>query len=238
MSQSRGGGRSRIVIDVSQAQAEAQSRRGRGDRRRKLLSTGALVLLGALLLAAVGGYLWWRSYRQGPAYSLALLLDAARGEDLQAAEQYIDSEQVAQGFVPQVIEKLTGAQSAAVPPQLRGQVSAALPQLIPRVRESMREEITGALKKFADGTAGSTPIPLLALGISRAAEIEREGDNARVLLRREERTTDLTMRRDGERWRITSVKDDELASGIAARLAASIPQAAAPQQGGPRRQNR
>jgi hypothetical protein len=236
MSQSRGGGRSRIVIDVAQAQAEAAARRG-GGRRRKLLSTGALVVLGVVLLAAVFGYLWWRGFRQGPAYSLAMLLDAARSEDLQAVEQFVDSDQVAQGFVPQVIEKLTGAGADAVPPQLRGQVSAALPQLIPRVRETMREDVTAALKRFADGAAGSTPTPLVALGISRIADIERQGDAARVLLRREEKTTELQMRRAGKGWRVTSIKDDEMASTIAARLTASIPPPAPPQNNS-RRQGR
>jgi hypothetical protein len=238
MSQSRGSGssgRSRIVIDVSQAQAEAEARRrGRGRRR---LPTTALVVLGLVLLTAVGGYLWWRSYQKGPAYSLALLLDAARGEDLPRVEQFVDSEQVAQGFVPQVIEKLTSGDSAVVPPHLRGQLSGALPQLIPRVRESVGEEIARALKQFADEAAGSTPTPLLALGISRVAEIEEQGDTARVLLRREEKATELVMRRADDRWRVTSVKDAELASGIAARLAASLPQAqpSPPPSSAPRR---
>jgi hypothetical protein len=242
MSQSRGGGRSRIVIDVSQAQAEAEARRSRGGRRRRLLSTGALVIIGVVLLASVFGYLWWRGFRQGPAYSLALLLDSARSEDLPAVEQFVDADQVAQGFVPQVIEKLTGAGAGALPPQVRGQVSAALPQLIPRVRGTMSQEVTSALKRFADDAAGSTPTPLVALGISRIAEIEQQDDSARVLLKREEKITELQMRRAGERWRIIAIKDDEMASTIAARLAASIPPAAAAPapaaQGSQRRQGR
>ena len=35
------------------------------------------------------------------------------------------------------------------------------------------------------------------------------------------------MRRDGERWKVVTVKDDALASEIAARLAASLPPPAA-----------
>jgi hypothetical protein len=229
MSQSplRRGGKSRIVIDVSQAQAEASARRRGGGRAVKWLSRGALIALGLTLLVLVGSYLWWRSYQRGPSYSLALLVDAARREDLAAVEQLVNADTVAQGFVPQVIEKLTG-EGTPVPPQLRGQVSAALPQLIPRVRETMSEEIARSMKQFAEGAAGETPTPFLAFGISRMARIEEQGDVARVQLDREGKTTELTMRRNDERWRVETIKDDELASGIATRLAASIPQALAP----------
>ena len=225
MSQSRRGGRSRIVIDVAQAQAEAEARRRGGGRRRRVLST-----------AALAGFLWWRSYQKGPAYSLALLLDAARSQDARAVEQYVEAEAVAQGFIPQVIEKLTGEGSAVVPPHLRGQLGSAMPQVIQRVREGAHEEVMGALRQFAEGVAGSTPTPLVALGVSRAAEIEQQGDAARVVVRREERTTELTMRREGDRWRVTGMKDDELAASLAARVAAGLPQQPQPQpQNAPRR---
>lgn len=224
------GGKSRIVIDVERARAEAEARRRRGGvRGRRVLTTGALVLLGAVLLSAVVGFLWWRQFQRGPAYSLASLLDAARREDLRGVEQYVNADAVAQGFVPQVIERLTG-EGAPVPPELRGQVSAALPQLIPRVRETMSEEVARGLKVFADRAAGETPTPLLALGVSRFAKIEEQGETARVTLEREGRATELLMRRAGERWRVENVKDEELASLIAARLAASLPQAAPPNQ--------
>jgi len=226
MSQRAGrGGKSRIVIDVDKARAEAQAR-GRGRRGLSKLSIAALAAAGLALVALVGAYAWWQSYKSKPAYSLALLVDAARRDDVQAVEALIDGDRVAQGFVPQVIEKLTG-EGATLPPQARASVGAALPQLLPRVRETVREEIARGVKAAAAG-AGDTSFVLLALGMPRAAEIKEEGDAATATFAREGKQTELAMQRSGDRWKVVTVKDDELAAGIAQRLAASIPQTVAP----------
>jgi hypothetical protein len=232
MSQHRGRGKSRIVIDVERARAEAQQRRGARGPRNKL-SVAALVALGLLLVALVGAYAWWRSYQKGPAYSLALLVDAARRDDLQAVESLVDADRVAQGFVPQVIEKLT-REGTPLPPQARAQVTAALPQLLPRVRETVREEIARGVKAAA-GEAADTSFVLLALGIPRAAEIKEEGDAATAAFNREGKQTELSLQRNGDRWKVVTVKDDDLAFGIAQRLAASIPQGPPPAAEQPRR---
>lgn len=233
MSQQRGRGKSRIVIDVERARAEAQAKRGRG---RSKLSVAALVALGLLLVTLVGAYAWWQGYKKGPAYSLALLVDAARRDDLQAVESLVDADRVAQGFVPQIIEKLT-AEGTPLPPQARAQVTAALPQLLPRVRETVRDEIARAVKAAA-GEAGSTSFVLLALGIPRAAEITEQGDAATAAFEREGKRSELSMQRSGDIWKVVTVKDDELAGGIAQRLAASIPQGPPPQTNQPRNQPR
>ena len=230
MSETRGGRggarqrKSRIVIDVAQAEAEAQARRrGRFGRRGRVLTVGAMVALALALFVALGAYAWWRGYTKGPAYSLALLADAARRDDLQTVETFIDSGQIAQGFVPQVIDKLAAGAVQLPPGVQRGQLSAAIPLLIPRVSETMREEIARAMKSIAAQAGDSTPVPLLALGISRAAEIREDGDAATVSFKSVERPVELSLRRDGERWKLVTVKDDALASDIATRLASSLP---------------
>lgn len=230
MSETRGGRnaarqrKSRIVIDVAQAQAEARARRtGRFGRRSRVLTVGALVVLGVVLFAALAAYAYWQSYKSGPAYSLALLVDAARRDDLQGVESFIDAKQIADGFTPQVINKLTSG-GVQLPAGVQGpQLTAAIPQLIPRVSETMREEIARAMKSIAAQAGDSTPIPLLALGISRAADIKEDGDTATVSFTSAERTTELALRREGERWKLVTVKDDALAVDIATRLAASLP---------------
>jgi len=234
------GRKSRIVIDVAQAQAEARSRKRGPGRTKRILMLGALAVAGVLLLILVGGYAWWQSYRKSPAYSVALLLDAAQRDDIQAVESLIDSDRVAQGFVPQVIEKLTGggaAGSAQISALPRGVITAALPQLLPRVRETMREEIARGLKGFSESAGGQRPFILLALAVPRVAEIKEEGDAASVAFKAGERQVELMMQRDGERWKVVSVKDDELAAGIAARLASSLPATAPTPVNQPRRRS-
>ena len=222
----RQGGRSRIVVDVERVQAEVQSKR-RGGRARRALSITALVVGAVLLVLVVGAYTWWQSYKAGPAYSLALLVDAAQRDDLPAVESMIDGDAVAQAFVPQVIERLSGPETP-VPPQARAHLTAALPQMLPRVRETVREEVAGVVKDVAGQSGGRVPFVLLALGVSRAADVQETGDKAVAKVNRGGRQTELAMQRAGDIWKVVGVKDDELVAGIATRLAANLPSAAPP----------
>jgi len=220
------GRRSRIVIDVAQAQAEARNRprqRGKFGRGAKMLSAGALAVAVLLVALLAGGYFWWRSYTKSPAYSLALLVDAAQRDDVKAVEGLIDSDRVAQGFAPQVLDKLAAGAGNLPSTPARAQVEAALPLLLPRVRETMREEVARGIKGFAEKSGGYTPFVFFAVGLSRAADIKEQGDTATAMLKAADRSVELGMQRDGERWKIVNVKDDTLASDIAARLVASLP---------------
>lgn len=224
MTQSAGGGRrSRIVIDVERMQAEARQRKGhRFGRAGRYLSVTGLVVIAVVLVLLLGSYLWWRSFEKSPAYSLALLVDAAQRGDNQQVESFIDADQIAQGFVPQVIDHLTAADSP-VPPQARSQLSSALPQMLPRVRESMRDEIAQDVKGFAGKDAQPRSFVLTAFHVKQFSSVKQQGDKAVVMFSANDRPVELTMVRDGERWKVVTVKDEQLARDIAARLAANMP---------------
>jgi hypothetical protein len=232
------GGKSRIVIDVARVQEEARQKKGRGfGRARRYLSVTALVVIGIVLLLLIGSYAWWQSYKKSPAYSLALLVDAAQRDDMQAVESLIDADQIADGLKAQVILKLSDANSN-VPPAVRAQLTNAMPQLLPRVREGVRDQIAASMKSLSKSTSGSVPFVVTALGMRTAAEVREQGDAAAVTVKAGDRPIELTMRRDGERWKVVTVKDDQLAADISARLASSVPALAQPaqqQQNQPRR---
>jgi uncharacterized membrane protein len=237
MTQGAGGGRrSRIVIDVARAQGEARKGKGaRLGRAGRFLSVTGLIIVGVVLVVLVSGYAWWRGFEKSPAYSLALLLDAAQRDDTQAVESLIDPDQISQGFIPQVIDKLAGAGSQ-LPPQARASLTNALPQLLPRVRETMRDEVARGLKDASKNSSANTPFFVKALGVRSTADVQERGDTAAVKFKAGDRPVELSMRREGERWRVVNVKDDLLATDIAARLAQSLPTAApAPAQPQPRR---
>jgi hypothetical protein len=224
------GRKSRIVIDVERVRAEAAQKRraGRFGRFGRALGVTGLIVVGLLLVLLVGSYAWWQGFRKSPAYSLALLLDAAQHDDVQAVETMIDADQIAQGFVPQVIDNLAGAGSQ-LPPQARATLTATLPALLPRVRETMRDEIARALKGLSQGdSSSSVPFFIKALGVKQMADVNERGDVADVRVKAGERQVDLSMQRDGERWKIVTVKDPQLASEIATRLAASLPATPSP----------
>jgi len=235
------GRKSRIVIDVERVRAEAAQKRGaaRFGRAGRALGVTGLVVLGLVLVLLVGSYAWWQGFRKSPAYSLALLLDSAQRDDVRAVETLIDPDQIAQGFVPQVIDNLAGAGSP-IPPQARATLTATLPALLPRVRETMRDEIARSLKGLRQDDSSSTPFFVKALGVRQMADVDERGDAADVKLDAGGRPVELSMRRDGERWKVVTVKDAQLASEIAARLAASLPAAQPPQQqqNPPRRRGR
>jgi hypothetical protein len=227
-------------VDVARAQAEARKGKGfRAGRAGRFLSMTALIVVGVLLVLLVAGYAWWRSFEKSPAYSLALLVDAAQRDDKQAVESLIDSDQIAQGFIQPVLDKLAG-QGSTLTPQARASLPNVIPQLIPRVRETMRDEIARNLKELRGGDTSNTPFVVKALGVRRLTDVREQGDTAAVAVKSDARPLDLTMKRDGDRWRVVNVKDDRLATDIAARLATSIPAnaPAPPPQGQPRRKGR
>lgn len=218
-----GGGRSRIVIDVERMQAESRARRGRRlGRAGRYLSVTGLVVIVVVLVLLVGGYLWWRSFERSPAYSLALLVDAAQRGDGQMVGSLTNADGINLGFIPQVIDKLPGV-NPPVSPQARVQLSAALPQFLQH--ESVRDEMAQELKALSKG---HTSFPLTAFGVRSAADVKEQGDKATVTVKESDRTVELTMARDGERWKVVNVKDDKLAGDIATRLASSVPVSSQP----------
>src|SRR5919107_5852520 len=177
------GRKSRIVIDVDRVRAEAQAKRGRGlGRAGRVLGATGLVVIGVLLVLLVGSYMWYQGFRKSPPYSLALLLDAAQHDDVRAVETMIDADQIAQGFVPQVIENLAGTGSQ-LPPQARASLTATLPALLPRVRETMRDEIARALKGVGPNESSNLPFFVKALGVRQMATVVERGDAATLNVR-------------------------------------------------------
>lgn len=219
--------KSRIVIDVEQLRAERKRRHlGRFHRARKILSIGGLAALLAVVVAVAGAYLWWQSYKKSPSYAVALLIDAAQRDDVRAVEELINSDKIAEGFAPQVTEKLVEGVGAAHVEPMRKQIEGAMPQLLPRVRETMREEIAKGIKDFAAQSGGRMPFGLLALSVARLADVKKDGDSATVDIKEGDRALQLTMQRTPEaRWKIVRVKDDVVASDIAARIASALPPA-------------
>jgi hypothetical protein len=213
--------RSRIVIDVERARQAAHVPR-RPTNWQKALSPRVVALAAGLLLVVAGSYALWQSYKKSPEYSLALLIEAAQRNDLRAVEELVDSDRVTGAFVPQVIEKLAAGEGRAVPAPVRRQIEAALPQFLPRVRETMREEMARFAKEVA-ARSGEMPFLLRVFALSRASETKEEGDIATVTFNTEDRPTELKMQRSGERWKIISVKDDAMAAGIAERVQGSLP---------------
>src|SRR5260370_38766043 len=96
--------RKRIVINLDQSRA-SQPGKQRTRLWPKILALFVVLAVLVLAIAAMGGYLWWRHYQTTPAYSLALILDAAQRDDMAAFDRQIDTEEIAKNMVESFRQK-------------------------------------------------------------------------------------------------------------------------------------
>jgi hypothetical protein len=220
--QSAGPGRSRIVINVDQGRQATHPARRKSRRWLKILGAIALVFTIILLAIAALGFLGWRRYQTTPAYSLALLIDAARRDDNAAFDEIFDAEQVTNNMVAQVTEKIAGQYAGSIPPPLRKQIEAAVARRAPALKQKVRDDAMQQTKAIAERVK-NMPFLLYALGISSALESSaQENDTARVTFKRDDRPVALTMQRNGARWKIISMQDDQATQRIADSFAQDI----------------
>jgi BMFP domain-containing protein YqiC len=189
---------------------------------RKLLLGigGAVLVIGIIVL--LGAFLWWQSYKTGPAYSLALLVDAVQRDDRAMFDELVDTDSVVKNFVPQVTEKAIGRYASGITAPLRQQIEALVPTLLPSVKQRVRDEVTKQIKALAARAEGK-PFILIALGMPYQVDIKEEGDTAHVSANLNNRPTELTMQRKGDLWKIVAVKDDALATQIVDNIAKDLP---------------
>jgi BMFP domain-containing protein YqiC len=190
--------------------------------KRKLLLgiVGAVLLIG--IVAVVIAFLWWQGYKQTPAYSLALLVDAVQNNDKATFDELVDTDSVVKSFVPQVTEKVVGRYASGISAPLREQIESLVPTLLPSVNQKVRDEITKQIKLLAARAEGK-PFILIALGMPYEVDIKEEGDQAQVAVDVNDRHVELTMRRNGDLWKIVAVKDDKLATQIVDQIAKDLP---------------
>ncbi|MCA1564188.1 MAG: hypothetical protein LC803_00750 [Acidobacteria bacterium] len=238
------GRRSRIVVNVDERPPEdrdASVARGRGQlrarrvqgRRRRVLSVAGAALASVVLLLCLAGWWWWQSFKSGPTYTLALAVEAAELDDQRAFEELVDVEAVSRSVVPQVIERVRGADdSLNIPPQVRRQIAQNAQVWLPGVREQVRGVLMAETKQLAErGGARDYPFFVRAVALSRLGETktlagERDNRTATVIYQVYERPVEFGLRGSGEgqtEWKIVSVKSDDLAARVAEQVARTFP---------------
>jgi hypothetical protein len=221
--------RSRIVINLERARDTMHlSPHGQqpygvvGGKRRKwpiILGILGIVLIGL----AVGGYFYWQHYKTKPAYSLALALDAAQRNDAAAFDEVVDTERVAESFVPQMIDEATNRLGTALTPVMRKRVEALIPTLLPKVKGSVRDEVMKQVKEATTRASGK-PFFLVALYLPYIVDIKQQNDTATIVGKAGDRNIELTMQRSNERrWKIVAVKDPALARRFVDDIAKYLP---------------
>src|SRR5215470_13249321 len=115
--------RQRIVINLDE-QATAKSKPLKRRRRRwpRVLAVLALLVVIGVVGAGVAGFLLWRHYQSTPAYTLALMLDAAQRNDVAEFQKRIDDEEIAKNIAASVNKKAAARYGYALNSSIQQQI--------------------------------------------------------------------------------------------------------------------
>lgn len=225
--------RNRIIINLDKL------RSGSGKKPRGGLARALIIIAVVLLLLiggiAGGGYLWWRRYQSTPAYTLAVLADASQRNDQATVDSILDIDKVTDDLVSQVRQHLTGSYSSLIPSDWSAKVNSVVPSVTPRLKETVHDELVKELQRLTEPAAGK-PFILIALAITRFADIKEENNAAHAVVNIKDEQLRLTMQPEAGRWRITAVQDDKLAKLIADSVMRNVPSPGAPLQDEVRKQ--
>jgi hypothetical protein len=212
--------RNRIVINLDKNQAPSARRNGSGGRFGRVLLLIGIILLIVFGGLGAGGYFWWRHYQSGPAYSLAVLADAAQRQDTATVDGILDTEKITADFVSQVRSRLPASSSVAS--LLPSQTDSVRNSLSAKLKETLHEQLMKELQELSS-VARDKPFIVVALGIPYYADIKQNDNAAQVTVRVKDEEIKLTMQLAGDHWRIVAVQDDKLAKMVADSLVHSMP---------------
>jgi hypothetical protein len=190
-------------------------------RKPRTLVVVVVTALATVLVAVIGGLLYYQSLKKGPQYSLALLVDAAKRDDKAEIDQLVDINTLVDGFMPQITDKAVELYGRGLPPQTIQRVSALAQPLMPAVKERARAELPKAIRSRSE-KYGNIPFFVMVFGADRYFDITVSGDTAVARSKNADRPLEMQLRRTGDRWQIVGLKDEQLATDIARKIGAEI----------------
>lgn len=215
--------RKRIVINLDAPQSgPAAHRAGKRGRWRRILSIVFGLILVVLVAAAVGGFLWWRNYQTTPVYTLSLMVDAAQRNDLAEFQKRLDDEEIAKNMLGSVSQKAAGRYGFALNSSIQQQIDMVMPSLLPRLKQTINEEVAKEIKELASKSQ-PRPFIFLVYAVSSLMNVTTEGNTATATATISDRKIEMTMRRDAERWKVTEFKDDVVVQRVVDSVMKELP---------------
>jgi hypothetical protein len=215
--------RKRIVINLDAR--EGQSPKAPGARRgrwRRILAIVFGLFVVVLVVALIGGFLWWRHYQTTPVYTLTLLADAAQRNDVAEFQKRIDDEEIAKNMVATISQKAASRYGVAITSSVQQQIDSIVPSLVPRMKQTIHEEVVKEIKQFSSASEPRSFIFLLVT-MPSLVRVTTEGDTAKATTAVSDRTIEFTMKRDAERWKVTEFKDDVVVQRIVDSVMKELP---------------
>jgi hypothetical protein len=207
----------RIVVNFDPSQAAA---RRKPRRWLRVLALLALVVALIVLAVGVGGFLWWRNFQSTPVYSLALLMDAAEKGDMTDMAKQLDRDEIVRNMTAKVSQKAVSRYGALATIAAQQQIENSVTSL-PNLNQTIGIQVVSEIQALAVEQPQTFVQRLLAM--RSLATITTEGDQAKASAKLGNRTIALTMRRDANRWRVTSFDDDVVVQRIVDSVIKDLP---------------
>ena len=218
--------RKRIVIHLDAAERGPAQRgritRGKTRRWPKILALIAGLFFVILIAVAAAGFFWWRHYQSTPAYTLALIVDAAQRNDVAEFQKRIDDEEIAKNMVASVSQKAASRYGFAISSSIQQRIDSVMPSLMPRLKQTINDEVAKELKDVASRSE-PRPFIFLVATVPSLMTVKAEGDTAKATTAVLGRTIELTMRRDADRWKISEFKDDVVVQRVVDSVMKDLP---------------
>ena len=212
--------RQRLVINFDQRDRAKIAPPRRKPRWIKVLAILGFTAVALVVLFAVGLFFWWRHYQTTPAYSLALLVDAAQRNDMAGVDQILDMDQIVGNLTGPAAEKAAARYGPTLSATMRRRVAALVTVLLPRLKQDIRAELATRVKEIQ-----SEPKPFIVVAFSfpYLVNIATEGDSARITATVQDRPVELTMQRKDARWKVSAIKDERLLQRLVDELIKDLP---------------
>lgn len=195
---------------------------GRKSRAGKILAILGLLLVALVLALAVGAFLWWQHYQTTPAYSLALLVDAAQNNDKAVVDKIVDTDKIVDNFAGQVMEKAAGRYGGALSGEVNKTIRARVPALLPNIKQQVRDEVAARVKEIS-ARADQKPFFVIALALPYFVDVTTEGDKANATARIHDQQVRMDLERSADIWRVVAVRDEALVERMVDRVIKDLP---------------
>jgi hypothetical protein len=214
--------RNRIVVNLDAPPPKGRTAHGKRRRWPKVLAILGVVVLGLVVVVAIAGFVSWRYYQGTPTYTLALMVDAAQRNDVAEFEKRIDDEAIAKNMAAGISQKAAARYGIALNSSIQRQIDGALPPLLPRLKQTIHDEVVKEVKEFASKSEPQ-PFIFLLLAIPSLMTITTEGDTAKATTAASGRTIELSMQRDADRWKVIEFKDDVVVQRVVDSVMKELP---------------
>lgn len=216
--------RKRIVINLDAREGLSPGGGRTPGRRRwtKVLAILFGLFVFVAVVALIGGFVWWRHYQSTPTYSLTLMVDAAQRNDVAEFQKQIDDDEIAKNLVASVSQKAAGRYGLALSGPMQNQIDTVVPSLLPRIKQTIHDEVAKEIKAFSSASEPRSFIVLL-FTVPSLVKVTTEGDIAKATAAIRDRTIELTMKRDADRWKVTDFKDDVVVQRIVDSVMKDLP---------------